>query len=177
MKNLNWLLTLLFIISFSSADAVAPHSRRLMKVKTNDRVGCFPEKLWGFLGEVQAKYGRIEIVSGHRGSSDNRRRGGAKGSLHISCRAADFRVPGANSDEVRKYLEASFSRRGGVGLYCGDRFHLDVGRPRVWGKCASHNRYGNYRSTSYSRNKAKARKFRRTGRYSYSEVYDGNVSR
>lgn len=135
MKYNKLMLTLLLLVVFVATDAAAPLTRNDIVIKTKDRTSCFPEKLWGFLEEVQNRFGRITIVSGHRGRAANKRRRGAKKSAHINCLAADFRVPGAENDVVLRYLESNFLGRAGIGFYCNGRFHLDVGRPRTWGGC------------------------------------------
>jgi hypothetical protein len=182
VKHSKVIIAILVFVVFSVTDAAAPPSSRSMRLNTNDRTSCFPQKLWGFLGEVQRRFGKIEIVSGHRGRAANRRRGGAKGSLHVSCRAADFRVPGVDPDKVREYLASNFVGRGGVGFYCGDRFHLDVGNPRTWGGCKPfkmrgqwHQRRGKPRyHRSYRARAKKPKTYRRTGRTTFEEIIFGN---
>jgi hypothetical protein len=106
-----------------------------VSIATNDNVGCFPKKLVDYIQEVRQEFGSVQIVSGHRSASDNARRGGAKKSQHVHCKAVDFKVPGVSKERVRGFLAANFSGRAGIGFYCNDRFHLDVGSPRQWGGC------------------------------------------
>ncbi len=90
-------------------------------------------RLRRLLGKVARKFGRPVVVSsGCRSYSYNRRIGGARRSLHVGCRAADFKVVGVSKARLRRYV-ASLSGRGGVGSYCGRSIvHLDVGPVRSW---------------------------------------------
>lgn len=104
-------------------------------INTNTTTSCFPPRLIGFIEELTAKFGNVVIQSGYRDAKHNARVGGAKHSQHIHCNAVDFSIPGVDKREVRAYLAANFSGRAGIGYYCNNRFHLDVGTPRQWGGC------------------------------------------
>ena len=132
---MNKFISILIVLFISSVAAAGLGSRPGILIATKDSTSCFPDKLVGFIEEVRGHFGKIEIASGNRGKADNRRRGGARRSLHTHCKAVDFRVPGVPKQEVRNYLTANFSGRAGIGYYCKDRFHLDVGNPRQWGGC------------------------------------------
>jgi uncharacterized protein YcbK (DUF882 family) len=100
------------------------------------------ETLWGTQAFV-ARYGLeqpLEILSGYRTPASNQRLResgvpAARQSLHISGKAADFRVAGLN-EEVLGGLVQSF-RKGGVGFYYrsgakGGWIHTDTGLNRTW---------------------------------------------
>jgi hypothetical protein len=135
------ILTLALMTSFLAAPAQARSKviakKRGAKVirQTNDKTSCFPKKLTNMLLQISKHFNKpVEVVSGYRSPKDNKRRGGAPKSMHIHCKAADFRVPGASTKSVGKYL-ARMKNRGGAGFYCRGRFHIDVGSRRSWGGC------------------------------------------
>ena len=80
--------------------------------------------------------GAIHIVSGYRSPATNAMLasstdGVAQGSLHMSGKAVDIRIPGANTRTVGR--AAKSLKGGGVGTYPGSKFvHLDTGRVRYW---------------------------------------------
>ena len=51
------------------------------------------------------------------------------------CAAADVQLPGVSKWELAKYVRA-MPGRGGVGTYCHQSIHIDVGPERDWNwKC------------------------------------------
>lgn len=70
----------------------------------------------------------IEIFSGYRCESHNKKVGGSKKSQHIVGNAADIYIPGYTIDQmidVVKKIEAF--KNGGIGRYPGKKFiHVDV---------------------------------------------------
>jgi hypothetical protein len=75
---------------------------------------------------------RAEIVSGCRTHEHNIEVGGTRYSYHLSCLAADIRIPGVKPEEIRDFA-LSLPSRGGVGTYCGlDIVHVDAGTKREW---------------------------------------------
>lgn len=108
---------------------------RGVRIATDDSTSCIPPKLLGFIDELRTRFGRVEINSGYRSPKHNRNVGGARRSQHMNCNALDFKVPGVPRAEVKLFLTAKFSGRAGIGYYCNERFHLDVGTPRQWGSC------------------------------------------
>jgi hypothetical protein len=75
---------------------------------------------------------RAEIVSGCRGSRENLEARGANRSYHLSCQAADIRIPGVKPQEISVFA-LTLPGRGGVGTYCdSDVVHVDVGAKREW---------------------------------------------
>lgn len=80
--------------------------------------------------------GAIHVVSGYRSPATNAvlaaaTDGVAQGSLHMSGKAVDIRIPGASTRTVGR--AAKSLKGGGVGTYPGSKFvHLDTGRIRYW---------------------------------------------
>ncbi|OQX06799.1 MAG: hypothetical protein BWK76_25690 [Desulfobulbaceae bacterium A2] len=78
----------------------------------------------------------IHVISGYRSPNYNKRlleRGHkvAKGSLHLSGRALDIRIPGTDLASLQQ--TALSLRLGGVGYYPADNFvHIDSGAFRTW---------------------------------------------
>jgi len=129
--------------TFQSAEArLTPPSESLnvsrmqgVRISTTDATNCFPAKLAGFVNELRTRFGSVNIVSGNRPPAENRRRGGARNSQHIGCKAVDFTVPGVPKKDVKQFLITNFLGRAGIGFYCNGRYHLDVGGVRQWGGC------------------------------------------
>ena len=119
-------------------------------VNTDDSTQCLPQELRGFVNELRNRFGSVEINSAMRDRSHNRQVGGARRSQHLNCNAIDFSVPGVSKRDVRLFLIANFSGRGGIGFYCNDRFHLDVGAPRQWGGCEPSRRETSEAERTYS---------------------------
>lgn len=76
----------------------------------------------------------ITITSGVRCAEHNKRVGGSKNSLHITGRAADFKVQGVSSKDVYTFLADYLNKRGGLGLY-SSWVHVDSrsNGPARWG--------------------------------------------
>ena len=92
-------------------------------------MGCVPGELQSALSGASA-YGRIVVSSTHRGHAHNASVGGAPQSLHLSCRAVDFRVHG-NAAAATAYLR-SHPGVGGFKHYGGGLYHIDNGPRRSW---------------------------------------------
>lgn len=97
------------------------------------QMACLKPKLVRLLKKVKGHYGRDVIVtSGYRSAKRNRRAGGARGSRHTTCEAADIQVPGVTKWQLAKYLR-TVRGRGGVGTYCHTKsVHIDIGTKRDW---------------------------------------------
>lgn len=97
------------------------------------QMACLKPKLVRLLKKVKRHYGRDVIVtSGYRSAKRNRRAGGARGSRHTTCEAADIQVPGVTKWQLAKYLR-TVRGRGGVGTYCHTKsVHIDIGTKRDW---------------------------------------------
>ncbi len=78
----------------------------------------------------------FHVICGYRSPKTNdllrrQNKGVAKNSFHIRGQAADIRLPGQNTDVLRK--AAYKLKMGGVGYYPRRRFvHIDVGPIRYW---------------------------------------------
>ncbi len=109
-----------------------PSKRKLTGQRSRGYRGLNP-RLVRLLAAVQRRYGRAVIVSsGCRSYSYNRKIGGARKSLHVGCKAADFKVAGVSKARLRRFV-SRLPGRGGVGTYCGRSIvHLDIGPVRSW---------------------------------------------
>jgi hypothetical protein len=92
--------------------------------------GCLPGDLREVVADVAARFGPVSVESTHRGRGHNRRAGGAGGSMHLSCRAVDFRVK-ARARGVMAYL-SSRPEVGGLKVYRNGIIHIDNGERRRW---------------------------------------------
>ena len=95
---------------------------------------CVPWKLKRVLRRVAYRYGDVVAFSTWRSPWHNWRVGGASRSYHKTCRAVDFKVRGANMNEVYRFVK----KQRGVGghkLYSprrGGHIHIDTGPRRTW---------------------------------------------
>lgn len=110
---------------------LAPNGLHLQTEKVE--VACFKPQLVRTLKSIERHYGRpVVVTSGYRSPKHNRRIGGASGSRHTSCEAADIQIEGVSKWQLAKYLR-SMPGRGGVGTYCHtESVHIDVGNTRDW---------------------------------------------
>jgi hypothetical protein len=91
---------------------------------------CLPGSLTAVLADVASKFGVVSVQSTHRSSGVNRRAGGARQSLHLACRAIDFRVK-SRAGGVMAYLR-SRPEVGGLKVYRNGIIHIDNGSRRSW---------------------------------------------
>jgi hypothetical protein len=91
---------------------------------------CLPGDLKGVLAEVAEEFGAVSVQSTHRSPTRNRRAGGAPQSLHLDCRAIDFRV-NAHGREVMAWLR-EHPDIGGLKMYRNGIIHIDNGARRTW---------------------------------------------
>ena len=110
---------------------LAPNGLHLQTEKVE--VGCFKPELVRVLKTIEHHYNRpLVVTSGYRSPKHNRRVGGASGSRHTSCEAADVQIEGVSKWQLAKYLR-SMPGRGGVGTYCHtESVHIDIGTSRDW---------------------------------------------
>jgi uncharacterized protein YcbK (DUF882 family) len=110
---------------------LAPNGLHLQTDKV--QVDCFKPQLVRTLKAIERHYGRsVVVTSGYRSPKHNRRVGGASGSRHTSCEAADVQIEGVSKWQLAKYLR-SMPGRGGVGTYCHtESVHIDIGNTRDW---------------------------------------------
>ncbi len=91
---------------------------------------CVPSGLKAVLAQVSKKYGPITVNSTFRSTGKNRNIGGKEHSMHLSCRAVDFRVHG-NSSGLMQWLASNHSV-GGYNRYPAGFYHIDNGPKRTW---------------------------------------------
>jgi uncharacterized protein YcbK (DUF882 family) len=91
---------------------------------------CVPGSLKAVLSRVSAKYGPITVNSTYRAPGKNRKVGGKGHSMHLACRAVDFRVHGS-SRGLMPWL-ASQKSVGGYNRYPSGFYHIDNGPKRTW---------------------------------------------
>ncbi|MDZ7601219.1 MAG: D-Ala-D-Ala carboxypeptidase family metallohydrolase [Hoeflea sp.] len=121
-------------IELASAAGLARLAPNGLHVQTEKvEVACFKPELVRVLKAVERHYGRpLVVTSGYRSPKHNRSAGGASGSRHTSCEAADIQIDGVSKWQLAKYLR-SMPNRGGVGTYCHtESVHIDVGTSRDW---------------------------------------------
>jgi Peptidase M15 len=117
----------------SPFEAILKGRLKLIKVDGNEVVDRFSPDLLTILKDIQAHFGRpIEVQSGYRSPTHNKRVGGARKSLHMRGRAADIRVQGVSGARLLTFLR-SHPRVGGIGYFMAGGFiHIDDGRKRTW---------------------------------------------
>jgi hypothetical protein len=91
---------------------------------------CLPGNLREVIADVAARFGPVSVESTHRSQSRNTRAGGARHSLHLSCRAIDFRVR-TRIRGVMAYLRDRVEV-GGLKIYRNGIIHIDNGSRRSW---------------------------------------------
>lgn len=91
---------------------------------------CLPGDLKTVLADVANRFGSVSVQSTHRSPQRNRRAGGASRSLHLDCRAIDFRVK-ARGRAVMSFLREHKSV-GGLKMYRNGIIHIDNGERRSW---------------------------------------------
>lgn len=119
------------VASAAGLARLAPNGLRTQTEKVD--VACLKPKLVRMLKSVEKHYGRpVVVTSGYRSPNYNRRVGGASGSKHTTCEAADIQIDGVTKWQLAKYLR-SRPDRGGVGTYCHtESVHVDIGSSRDW---------------------------------------------
>jgi uncharacterized protein YcbK (DUF882 family) len=91
---------------------------------------CLPGNLREVVADVASRFGAVSVESTHRSSGRNWRAGGARQSLHLSCRAIDFRVR-TRARGVMAYLRGR-PEVGGLKVYGNGIIHIDNGSRRSW---------------------------------------------
>ena len=95
---------------------------------------CLTPKLRVVIAEFEGHFGRkVVLNSGYRDPDYNGKVGGADGSYHMKCMAADFFIPGVPKSKLIAFA-ARTRTVGGLGCYPDKAFiHVDVrDRPRGW---------------------------------------------
>lgn len=120
------------------ADSLADINHLLRDHRTGDIKSMDP-RLLDLLYNLQFTLDHskpFHVISGYRSPKTNKMLSGkssgvAKRSMHMLGKAIDIRVPGVDSNIVRK--AALSLKGGGVGYYSRSNFvHLDIGRVRTW---------------------------------------------
>ena len=111
----------------------------LLRDHRAEEASAMDPKLLDLLHSLQqnvAHPGEFHVISGYRSPATNemlaKRSGGvAKRSYHMLGQAIDVRLPGFDTQSLKKAAIAL--KGGGVGYYSNSDFvHLDVGRVRTW---------------------------------------------
>ncbi|MFC4172203.1 YcbK family protein [Microvirga sp. GCM10011540] len=104
--------------------------RGAILVRASAPTKCLPGDLREVVAAVAAKFGPVSVESTHRSRTRNRKAGGARQSLHLACRAIDFRVR-TRARGVMAYLR-SRPEVGGLKVYRNGIIHIDNGQRRSW---------------------------------------------
>jgi uncharacterized protein YcbK (DUF882 family) len=122
------------VASAAGLARLAPNG--LLKQRETVDTACLKPKLVRMLKQVERHFGkRLVVTSGYRSPSYNKKVRGAEKSQHMYCAAVDVQMPGVNKWEIARYVRA-MPGRGGVGTYCHQSIHIDIGPERDWNwKC------------------------------------------
>ncbi|MEW9836829.1 YcbK family protein [Mesorhizobium marinum] len=122
------------VASAAGLARLAPNG--LLKQRESVDTACLKPKLVRMLKQVERHFGkRLVVTSGYRSPAYNKRVRGAEKSQHMYCAAVDVQMPGVNKWELARYVRA-MPGRGGVGTYCHQSIHIDIGPERDWNwKC------------------------------------------
>jgi hypothetical protein len=105
-------------------------ARGAISLRTGAPTACLPGSLRLVVADVAARFGSVSLQSTHRTRAHNGRAGGARHSLHLSCRAIDLRVR-TRSRGLVAYLR-SRPEVGGLKIYRSGIIHIDNGERRSW---------------------------------------------
>jgi uncharacterized protein YcbK (DUF882 family) len=105
-------------------------ARGSITLRASAPTNCLPGNLREVIADVSSKFGPVSVESTHRSSGRNWRAGGARKSLHLSCRAIDFRVR-TRARGVMAYLRTR-PEVGGLKIYRNGIIHIDNGSRRSW---------------------------------------------
>ena len=119
------------VASAAALARIGRHGLRTQHSKVS--VGCLEPQLVSLIKRAERHFGRHAVVtSGYRSRRHNRRIGGARRSMHTTCKAADIQIAGVTKWQLASWLRKQ-DGRGGVGTYCHTRsVHIDIGEKRDW---------------------------------------------
>ena len=122
----------------TAGDAYRPYRTSFGMYVANASVNtlCLSPKLRFAIAQFEGHFGKKVVVSsGYRDPFHNASVGGADGSYHMRCMAADFFIPGVSKQRLIAFAMRNGSV-GGLGCYPGRPFiHVDVrDRPRGWSR-------------------------------------------
>lgn len=111
------LIAIGMIATAAATAATTPSTAEVRDAWPYVRSGCLPAEIRSALHAISQKFGRdVLIVSAHRPRAS---------PMHRACRAADFRIAGANRMAVRDYAKGLPGVKG-VGTYPHkDIIHID----------------------------------------------------
>lgn len=96
------------------------------RCKDNSDVIFIAPALVDILQKIRDYYGKaVNINSGYRTPSYNKKVGGATYSQHLYGTAADIRITGVKPKDLAAYIETLMPNKGGIGIY-SSFVHVDV---------------------------------------------------
>jgi hypothetical protein len=118
-------------------DAVNPVSTAQANVRSGVDLDNTDERLTSFASDISSRY-NLQITSGYRDPTHNRRVGGARNSQHTQGRAVDMSLKGKSEQEKRQIIAdlLTHPELGGIGYYPkSDSIHIDFrkGGKAAWG--------------------------------------------
>ena len=100
------------------------------RCKDNSDVIFVAPKLVEILQAIRNHYGKaVNINSGYRTVTYNKKVGGATYSQHLYGTAADIRITGVKPKDLAAYVETLMPNYGGIGIY-SNFVHVDVREKR-----------------------------------------------
>ena len=119
------------VASAAALARIGRHGLRTQHSKVSVR--CLEPELVRLIKRAERHFGRHAVVtSGFRSRRHNRRVGGARNSMHTTCKAADIQIKGVTKWKLASWLRKQ-DGRGGVGTYCHTAsVHIDIGKKRDW---------------------------------------------
>lgn len=118
LKRLMLVASACVLVFATTADA------KLSYNPASGSTGCLKPSARAVLARIQARFGKVQIISTCRRGAKIRRTG--KRSKHATGEAIDFKVPGRSKAEVVNWLRANHS--GGVMTYRNfGHIHVDIG--------------------------------------------------
>lgn len=95
----------------------------------SDVIFVAPE-LVEILQKIRNHFGKaVNINSGYRTPTHNKKEGGATYSQHLYGTATDIRISGVRPKDIAKYVETLMPDTGGIGIY-SNFVHVDVRRTK-----------------------------------------------